>query len=124
MYIYTPTEDPVFESLKTITVDDSCLGPLIATSCTGIKAPHYGCRASEEQKKRMSDAQKNSTKHSTRGKKRPEFSKRMAGKNNPMHGTISPNRGVKVPITTCPHCNKVGGVHQLKQWHFDNCKFK
>ena len=22
----------------------------------------------------------------------------------------------------CPHCSLVGGVNQLKRWHFDNCK--
>lgn len=22
----------------------------------------------------------------------------------------------------CPHCNKIGGIPQMKQWHFDNCK--
>ena len=24
----------------------------------------------------------------------------------------------------CPHCNKTGGIPQMKQWHFDNCKEK
>ena len=24
----------------------------------------------------------------------------------------------------CPHCRLVGGINQLKRWHFDNCKFK
>lgn len=23
----------------------------------------------------------------------------------------------------CPHCNKIGGFPQMKQWHFDKCKF-
>lgn len=22
----------------------------------------------------------------------------------------------------CPHCHKVGGISQMKRWHFDNCK--
>ena len=22
----------------------------------------------------------------------------------------------------CPHCFKIGGFPQMKQWHFDNCK--
>lgn len=25
---------------------------------------------------------------------------------------------------TCPHCNKIGPGPQMKQWHFDKCKFK
>lgn len=28
------------------------------------------------------------------------------------------------PVTVCPHCNKSGGVPQMKQWHFNNCKEK
>jgi len=27
-------------------------------------------------------------------------------------------------IIECPHCNKTGGLPQMKQWHFDNCKEK
>ena len=122
MYIYTPNEDPVFESLKDIKVDESSLQPLLTTSCSGIKAPHYGCRATDDQKKRMSEAQKNTPKHSTRGKKRPEHSSLMSGRGNPMFGVTSPYKGIKVPTTTCPHCGKIGGKPQLKQWHFDNCK--
>jgi len=22
----------------------------------------------------------------------------------------------------CPHCNKIGGASQMKQWHFDKCR--
>ena len=31
------------------------------------------------------------------------------------------NRNPKRKIA-CPHCSKVGGEPQMKQWHFDNCK--
>ena len=31
---------------------------------------------------------------------------------------------VPKPIIECPHCNKTGGLPQMKQWHFDNCKLK
>ena len=27
-------------------------------------------------------------------------------------------------ITTCPYCQKEGGVSNMKRWHFDNCKSK
>ena len=84
--------------------------------------PMFGQTHSEESKKRMSESQKKSNKHSTRGKKRPEFSKRMIGQNNPMFGTVSPFSGKKHPLATCPHCGKIGGAPQMKQWHFDNCK--
>jgi len=32
--------------------------------------------------------------------------------------------GIPKPTTQCPHCNKIGGLPQMKQWHFDNCKDK
>lgn len=32
--------------------------------------------------------------------------------------------GKSKPVILCPHCGKSGGVPQMKQWHFDNCKRK
>tara|TARA_R110000851_G_C12824488_1_gene539974 strand:- start:11 stop:655 length:645 start_codon:yes stop_codon:yes gene_type:complete len=32
------------------------------------------------------------------------------------------NKGKKKPKATCPHCGKSGGLPQMIQWHFDNCK--
>jgi hypothetical protein len=32
--------------------------------------------------------------------------------------------GISKPKVICPHCKKVGGAPQMKQWHFDNCKDK
>ena len=29
---------------------------------------------------------------------------------------------IKKPKIECPHCKKIGGYPQMKQWHFDNCK--
>lgn len=34
------------------------------------------------------------------------------------------NKDTTKPKTTCPHCGKIGGVPQMVQWHFDNCKNK
>jgi len=33
-------------------------------------------------------------------------------------------KGSTKPITQCPHCNKIGGLPQMKQWHYDKCNFK
>lgn len=33
-------------------------------------------------------------------------------------------KGVAKRKLKCPHCGKVGGEPQLKQWHFDKCKHK
>lgn len=27
-------------------------------------------------------------------------------------------------IVSCPHCNKIGSLKPMKQWHFNNCKHK
>ena len=89
---------------------------------------NYGCisnigkKRSQETKNKMSNAQLNSPKHSTRGKKRPEFSKKVSGINNPMYGTISPMKGVVLETVECPHCHKIGGWPQMRQWHFNKCK--
>lgn len=32
--------------------------------------------------------------------------------------------GLKQTLSTCPHCNKIGGAQTMPRWHFDNCKFK
>lgn len=32
--------------------------------------------------------------------------------------------GIPKPLTTCPHCGKVGGVPVMKKHHFDNCKLR
>lgn len=41
----------------------------------------------------------------------------------PWNKGITTNLGPK-PKITCPHCNKEGGLPQMKRWHFDNCKEK
>lgn len=33
-------------------------------------------------------------------------------------------KGKPRPRATCPHCLKTGGSPQMKQWHFDKCKFR
>ena len=31
------------------------------------------------------------------------------------------NKGRKQEIITCPHCEKSGGLNNMKRWHFDKC---
>jgi hypothetical protein len=33
-------------------------------------------------------------------------------------------KGREYKISTCPHCNKKGGVNVMQRWHFNNCKRK
>ena len=123
MYTYIPQGEDPFESLKTFQFDESQLEPW-TTLNSGIYSPRYGIKCTEEQRQRMSEAQKNSPNHATRGKKRPEFAKNRTGSKNPMYGVPSPFTGRKHELLTCPHCGKVGGKNGMIQWHFDNCKFK
>ena len=56
-------------------------------------------------------------------------SKKYKVKNTFEKGCIPWNKGVTTnlgpkPKITCPHCNKIGGLPQMKRWHFDNCKEK
>lgn len=93
-------------------------------SYSGIYHPMYGRTHTEQSRRKMSESQKKTDKHPTRGKKRPEFSKLISGKNNPMYGVPCPNysKGSKADTLTCPHCGKVGGKPAMVRWHFDNCK--
>ena len=52
----------------------------------------------------------------------------MKGSGNPMYGKTH-NDLARLKIseankqkTSCPHCNKIGGIAIMKRWHFDNCK--
>lgn len=31
-------------------------------------------------------------------------------------------KGIPKPTIACPHCNKIGSIPRMKQWHFDNCR--
>jgi hypothetical protein len=52
-----------------------------------------------------------------KGKPNPKLS--LALKGRPAH-----NKGKPQERVMCPHCNKQGGLPQMKQWHFDKCKEK
>jgi hypothetical protein len=58
----------------------------------------FGKKLSEDHKKKLSDAHKGKT---------------------PWNKGL---KGIKAPTAICPHCDKVGGISQMKHWHFDNCK--
>lgn len=79
-------------------------------------------KRSLESRTNMSNAQLKSNKHPTRGKKRPDHSKKMSGEHNPMYGTISPTRGKKMEVVTCPECGTSGGGGAMKRFHFANCR--
>jgi hypothetical protein len=94
----------------------------------------YGLKFSNESKNKMSIAQKNKKpiteetryRMSLASKSRDVGSYRRGKKLTDEHKAIllKAIKGVPKPKTQCPHCKLIGGVPQLKQWHFDKCKLK
>lgn len=41
-----------------------------------------------------------------------------------LKGHVPWNKGIPSEKLQCPHCNKIGGTGPMRQWHFNNCKFK
>lgn len=66
-----------------------------------------GKRPSDETRHRMSQALK--------GKPKSEIMRKRLG---------DARRGKAQPVVACPHCNALGGVSNMKRWHFNNCHFK
>jgi hypothetical protein len=54
---------------------------------------------------------------STSSSTKQKISESLKGKN-------SWNKGIPHKKIECPYCKKIGGVNVIKQWHFENCKFK
>ena len=85
----------------------------------GMISPFKNRIHSKESKEKMSISKlgDNNPKY-WEGKKRSEETKLKIS--NSKKGT---NIG-KAPIVKCPHCEKEGGLYAMRQWHFDNCRFK
>lgn len=73
-----------------------------------------GTSATPETKKKQSDAKKGEN-NSFYGKAHTTATKAR------ISATL---KGKSQPIVTCPHCGKEGGSRAMKQWHYDNCKYK
>lgn len=63
---------------------------------------------SEETKQRKSDSMKGKN----RSPRSEEFKRKVS----------ATMKGRPMSTITCPHCMKIGGVSQMKRWHFNNCK--
>ena len=79
----------------------------------------------EETKRKMSEARKGE-RHHFFGKKLSEEHKQKIGEAGqgryPSEETKQKmSEARKGHNVTCPHCGKVGGISQMKRWHFDNC---
>ena len=70
-----------------------------------------------------SDERKRNHSAKLKGKPSPNKGKKQTPEwlENNRRTKIGKNK-VPKPIVECPHCDKTGGLPQMKQWHFDNCK--
>lgn len=105
--------------------------PLAEDRRNKIRIANTGKKATEESKLKMSISAK---------KRKPNFkgmkhSEKSLAKMRESHKNIvvSPETKEKLrmaklgklqPLSTCPHCGKVGGASNMKRWHFENCKNK
>ena len=69
---------------------------------------------SDETKLKKSESCKGKNKGRILGPISPELSKKFS----------EMRTGKLQQITSCPHCNKQGGLQAMHRWHFDNCKEK
>jgi len=94
----------------------------MSKSASGKNNPMYGKKHTEKTKNKMS--------LSRQGKNAPWYGKKLTkearrklslanlGKNNPNYGKRRKQKRIQ-----CPHCDKIGGVVNMKRYHMDNCKY-
>ena len=90
-----------------------------------LKLNNKGMRGkthSEETKKLMSVAKSNMSLE-TKKKMSDAHLGCLASNESKLKMSIA-HKGKSKPKVQCPHCDKIGGLPQMKQWHFDRCKFK
>ena len=92
-----------------------------------------GVPKTEEHKKKLSESKKGKL-PSIETRKKMSMSNPYKGKKLPWNlNNVTPEANKKRSVAMvgrskskieCPHCHKIGGFPQMKQWHFDNCKGK
>jgi len=140
-------ENNSIENLEALSITDHFLihfnqGDIEACAAISLRMDNInfkGYTLSEETKKKLSDCKlgdKNPMKKSENAKK---VSKALTGRKIPKEVTekrLKSRLGFKHSLSTinkmkkpkskieCPHCKKMGGISQMKRWHFNNCKQK
>lgn len=89
----------------------------------------YGKSRTEQDRKKISENRKGKStgprSHTDETKEKIKSARQLQTMSNETKRKIGDsNRGKPKPLTICPHCGKEGGIPQMKQWHFDNCKSK
>lgn len=93
-----------------------------------INKQRAGRKLSDETKKKISDG-RTGEKNWNYGKPRdPEtirkMSEAMSGEKNPRYGKPGTMLGKTQQTLVCPHCQKIGGISNMKRYHFDKCKLE
>lgn len=78
---------------------------LISAAVSGENNPFFGKSHSIEIRQKISEAKRGVPQSIESNQKRS-----MTQKGKPLEKIA------------CPHCQKVGGISQMKRWHFDNCR--
>lgn len=81
---------------------------------TGRLSKLKGRSITEEHKIKISESNK--------GRVSPNKGKTQSAEANMKRSATQ--SGIPKPKTTCPHCNKTGGINSMPRFHFDNCKQK
>jgi hypothetical protein len=76
-----------------------------------------GVPKSDEHRQKISEAQKGENNHNFGKEVSPETRQKLSEANKGV--PLGPQEQVQ-----CPHCGKIGGISNMKRWHFDNCKYK
>jgi len=94
---------------------------------TGENHPMYGKELSAEHKQKLSEAHKGVPLSDEHKQKLSEANKGAKHTPETKQKMSEANKGVpKGPQeqVQCPHCGKIGGISNMKRYHFDNCKYK
>jgi len=86
---------------------------MLSEKMSGDKNPMYGKSSTYKMTDEEIAQWKENISRSTRGKQKSDATK------DKMRKPKGPQ-----PIVVCPHCNKSGGISNMKKYHFDNCKYK
>ena len=99
----------------------------------GKPSPNKGKVASEETRKKQSEAKLGKKRKPFTEQTRDKIRQAKLGSNNPSYGKTpsketkeklrQANQGKKETFI-CPHCGKVGSGGSMARWHFNNCKEK
>jgi group I intron endonuclease len=94
----------------------------ISKSNKGENNGMFGKKQSEETRKKMSESQLNRTDKRGFYTNHTSWNTGLDMTDDVKKKISDKLKGVRQPKLECPHCNKIGGLPQMKRYHFNNCK--